>query len=173
MQTNIQVLRVIQWLGVEFEYSVYYATRTDSLCCFYSQFLKHLIWILLACFALMPSTQCRSQWLLLQLVSSTRAENQAPAFCRFSLKRNKVFVPVVHIVPQISLKCSPSYLRAVPCCLSKKHPPGKALLKILSAITLDFRECKCKRSGNRKPLVGKKNTLEKNEYSKTEKLALF
>lgn len=51
---------------------------------------------------------------------SARAEDQAPAFCHFSLKRNKVFMPVMCIISQISLKCSPSYLGAVPCCLSKK-----------------------------------------------------
>lgn len=164
MQTNIKVLRIPQWLGVEFACSVYSATRTDSLCCFYSHLLKNFIQTTLTCFALMPRTQCRSQWLLLQLVSSARAENQATAFCHFFLIRNKVFMPVMHIILQVSLKCSPSYLRAVPCCLIKKtNPPGKALLKILLAITLDFRDCKCKRSGNRKPLMwGKKNTLEKN-----------
>lgn len=171
MQTHIQVLRVTRWRGVQC--LLCHQDRTDSLCCFNPQLLKHLTWTLLTCFALMPTTQCRSQGLLLQLVSSARAKNEAPAFCHFSLKRNKVFVPVMHVISQISLKCSPSYLRAVPCCLSKKHPPGKALLKILSAITLDSRECKCKRSGNRKPLVGEKNTSEKNEYSKTEELILF
>lgn len=55
----------------------------------------------------------------------------------------------------------------LPIKKKKKNPPGKALLKILLAITLDFRECKCKRSGNKKPLMWGKNRFREKWIQQT------
>lgn len=157
MQSTIKVLRVSQWLGVEFACSVYSATRTDSLCCFQSHLLKHFIQTTLTCFALMPVpraglSDCSCSWL-----AQPELKIRLQPFATFFEKKQGLYACDAHYTTNLSkmftvlFECSP----LLP--IKKTNPPGKALLKILLAITLDFRDCKCKRSGNRKPLMWGKN----------------
>lgn len=127
---------------------------------FHAHLLKQLIQTLLTCFALTPSTQCSSQWLLLHLSQSSKSgPSLLPLFFE---KKQGLYACDAHYITNLT-KMFTIILGSSPLLpIKKKNPPGKALFKILLAITWDFRECKCKRSGNRKPLMwGKKHFREK------------
>lgn len=147
---------------------------TEILLLLLSQFsmYPHLDTTGLLCWV--PSTRCRSQWLLLELVSSARAENQSPAFCHFSMIRNKVLVICACDTHHIT---NPSkmfiiILESSPLLALKKNILQGKHLKYYQQQPYTLQSANVKEMERESHSWGKYAT-EKNEYRKTEEFACF